>query len=825
MSVSVFRTFYETALRDVGFVLRSLRKSPGFTIAAVLTLALGIGANTAIFSVVNAVLIKPLGYPNADRLVEFGFPSSMLASFLSNVPEFHAYERQTSVFQNVAAYDISGPGFNLTGNLPEQIHGIHVTEAYFRLFGAPVALGRTFTSQEDLPNGGKVVVLSYGLWQRKFSGDVHVVGKSISLGNEPYTVVGVIAKGFTSDPQADLWLPFQFEPVSSNMNTFFRVAGMLRPGVSLAQANAQLKVAVAQYHRDYPSTSALKEFRVEPLRDSIVGDVRKSLLIMLGAVGLVLLIACANVANLLLVRATGRKREFAIRSALGASRARIVRQLLTESVLLSLVGGALGVVLGLFGVRALLAVSPASLPLVGEGGSGIGLDWRVLGFTLLVSIGTGILFGLVPAYSASRTDLNTALKEGGGRSGSGFRQGKTLSILVITEVSLALILLVGSALLIRTFIALRGVDPGFDSRNVLTTEMSLTGERYRKTAGVAQLSREGRERLNSMPGVEIAAAAYWLPNEVGDALPFAIVGRPSDKDHQYGSRWMSISPGYLSVFRIPVVRGRDINENDTAASAKVVLINRALAAKYWPDDDPIGKQMVISKGLGPQLNESTVTVAGIVDDTHNAGLGRPADPMVMMPITQVTDEYTISYSDVQPLLWVVRTRGDPRAMIPAITEQLRVASHGFPVAHTRTMDEVMGSSTPHERLNMMLLSIFGLVALALAAIGIYGVMAYSVAQRTQEMGIRMALGADRGSIRGLVVWHGMRLAIVGIAGGIFAALGFARVMNTLLFGVKSWDPMAFVSAPIILCIVVFLAVWLPATRASKLEPIEALRVE
>ncbi|HEX4320958.1 MAG TPA: ABC transporter permease [Acidobacteriaceae bacterium] len=817
--------FLESLLQDLRLAVRALLKSPGFALAAILTLALGIGANTAIFTVVNAVLLKPLGYPNADRMVEFGFPSSILVNFLSNVPEFHAYQRQTSVFQEVAAYDFTGPGFNLTGDRPEQVHGIHVTEGYFRLFGAPVVLGRTFTAQEDLPHGGKVAILSYGLWQRRFGGDATIVGKSISLGNEGYTIIGVLGSGFRSDPQADLWLPYQFEPVSNDMNNYFHIAGLLRPGVTLEQANAQLQLTAAQFHRDYPKTSSLQEFRVEPLRDSIVGDVRKSLLIMLGAVSLVLLIACANVANLLLVRATGRKRELAIRAALGASRTRIVRQLLSESIVLSAAGGLLGLALGFAGVRALLALSPAGLPRIGEDGSALGLDWRVLGFTLLLSMGTGILFGLMPAWSASRADLNSTLKESGSRSGTGFRQGKVRSLLIITEVALALVLLVGSALLIRTLIALRGVDPGFNASNVLTMEMSLNGERFRTTAGVAQLLREGRDRLNTIPGVETAAAAYWLPNEVGDGLPFQIIGRPSDKEHQYGSRWMSVSPGYLSVFKIPVLRGRDFNESDTAASATVVMINQALAEKYWPGEDPIGRQIVISKGLGPQLNESRPTVVGIVADSHNAGLDRPAGPMVMMPIAQVTDAYTISYSDVQPLLWVVRTHADPRALIPAVTEQLRIASHGFPVAHLRTMDEIMGRSTPHESFNMLLLSIFGFVALVLAAIGIYGVMAYSVAQRTQEMGIRMALGADRTRIRRLVIWQGMRLASIGVLLGLGAALGLTRAIASLLFGVLPWDPAAFVSAPLILSAVALLAVWMPALRASGVEPMEALRTE
>jgi len=804
---------------DIRHSLQMFLKSPGFTIAAVSALALGIGANTAIFSVVNTVLIKPLTYPNADRMVDFPAQVSGLANSLHSIPEFHFFERQAKIFQQLAAYDNAGPGFNLTGGRPEQVHGIHVTEGYFSVYGAPVALGRTFTPQEDAPHGGKVVVLSYGLWQRRFGGDPAIVGKSLSLGNEPYTIVGVIGRDFVADPQADLWLPFQFEPASTDQNLFFEVTGLLQPGIGVAQANAGLAAASPEYHRQFPDMDWRGQFSVGPLRDSIIGDARNSLLTMLGAVALVLLISCANVANLLLVRATGRRREFAIRAAIGAGRGRIVRQLLTESVLLSVAGGALGLVIGFAGVRALLAVSPAGLPRIGEDGSAIGIDWRVLAFTLGVSLGTGILFGLFPALAASHSDLTTALKENGNRAGTGFRQGKARSLLVVSEVSLALVLLIGAALLVRTFIALHEVGPGFDAHNVLTMEMSLNGQRYQSTAGIAQLLHDGRDRLSALPGVELAAACFWLPIDVEDGTGFQIVGRPARKDG-YGSQWMSVTPGYLSLFKIPVLRGRDFTENDKAGAPSVVLINEALAAKYWPNEDPIGQHIRDGNEVG-----GVETIVGIVADSHNSGLARPADPMMMIPIAQVTDSYNAAYANIQPLFWVVRTRGDPHLAIPAVTEQLRIASAGFPVGHIRTMDEVMGRSTARQSFNMLLLTIFGAVAVVLAAIGIYGLMAYSVEQRTQEMGIRMALGADRARIRRLVVWHDMRLALFGVVVGVAAALGLTRLIASFLFGVKPWDPAVFIAAPVVLAAVALVAVWLPAARAAKLDPMQALRAE
>jgi putative ABC transport system permease protein len=802
--------------QDARFGLRQLRRNPGFTIAAVAALAMGIGANTAIFSVVNAVLLKPLTYPDADRMVQFLRASTLLANNLVNVRELHVYQRQTSVFQDIAAYDIAGPGFNLTGDRPEQLHGIHVTEPYFRLYGAPVRLGRTFTPQEDLPNGGKVVILSYGLWQRRFGGDPSIVGHSLQLGNEPHTIVGVLGKEFLSDPAADIWMPFQFDPASNDGNHFFRVTARLKPGVTLAQANAQLNLATAQYRRDYPQADQKQQFEVGMLRDSVIGDARNSLLLMLGAVSLVLLIACANVANLLLARATGRSREFAIRAAMGAGRGRIVLQLLVESSMLAVTGGVLGLGLGFAGVRALLAVSPAGLPRIGEDGTAVGMDIRVMAFTLGVSLLTGILFGLFPALSASRADLNSTLKECSSGSGAGIRHGEARSLLVIGEFSLALVLLICAALLIRTFIALRGVGPGFDAHNALTMEMSLNGERYQTAAGVVQLLREGRERVNAIPGVEASAAGYWLPNDVEDNALFRFVGRTTEKGCCV-TKWMSITPGYLSLFRIPLLRGRDFTDNDNAAAPGVDLINEALARQFWPNEDPIGQHIMRGKRVE--------SIIGIVADFHNSGLAKPAEPMMIAPIAQVSDGYTAAYSNIQPLFWLVQTRGDPQPSIPAITEQLRIASAGFPVAHIRTMDEVMGRSTARQSFNMLLLTIFGAVALLLAAIGIYGLMAYSVAQRTQEIGIRMALGADRNAIRKLVVWQGMRLALVGVVAGIAASFGLTRLLSTFLFGVKPWDPAVFVSAPFILTAVALLAVWLPAARASKVDPMESLRAE
>ncbi len=521
----------ETFLRDIRDGFRTLTKTPGFTAVAVLTLALGIGANTAIFSVVNAVLLQPLSYPSPDRLVELEFGGEDGNNDIASIPKFNVYRQQTQVFDSVAAYDFAGPGINLTGgDRPEQVKGIRVSADYFRVFGAPLSLGRTFTADEDRPGGPSFAVISYGLWRSRFGGDPGIINRTIDLGGEAYVVIGVLGQSFASDPKSDVWLPLRPDPNSVDQGHYLRATARLKPGITIQQAQAAMNLAAEQFKEKFPKAlSGPKDhFSVVPLRDSVIGDVRFGLLLLFGAVALVLLIACVNVANLLLARATIRQREMAIRSAMGASRSRLAWQLLTESVLLSLCGAILGIGLGYLGVRALLALNPGGIPRIGENGDAVSLDWRVLLFTLLVAVLTGILFGLVPSLTASRSDIVTTLRESGSRVGGGMRHNKTRSILVVTEMALALILLIGAVLLIRTFGALRGVNPGFDAHNILTMEMSLAGPRFEKAAAVEQLERSGRQRLESLPGVVSAALTCCLPLEGGFGLPFTIEGQLCD---------------------------------------------------------------------------------------------------------------------------------------------------------------------------------------------------------------------------------------------------------------------------------------------------------
>ncbi|HEY7216699.1 MAG TPA: ABC transporter permease [Thermoanaerobaculia bacterium] len=822
----------ETFLQDFKQSLRMFAKSPAFSLAAVAALTLGIGVNTAIFSVVNAVLLRPVSIPDPDRMVMFITTSPDGSGAAASPAKFQHFRQQTSVVQDVAAFNAGVVNYT-GGSFPEQLQSDRVSADYFRLFGTSTELGRTFTAEEDRPNGPRVVVLGHRFWARRFNSDPNVVGKSISLSNEPYTVVGVLRdfslEEFGVSPQ--VWIPFQLDPNSEDQGHYFLSAGRLKPGVTLEQAKAQLKLSADEYRRKFPNAlQPNNSFTVQPVREMLVSDVRTSLFVLAGAVSLVLLIACANVANLLLVRATGRRREIAIRTAIGGSRGRIVRQLLTESVVLSLAGGVLGLLLGIAGIRALLAINTANLPRVGENGSLVGVDWRVLLFTLVVSVATGILFGLIPALQSSRTDLTASLKEGGGRSGSGFRQNKARSLLVVTEVALALILLIGSALLIRTAIALGSVEPGFDSHRVLTMRMSLTGPRFLKSEAVEQLVRDGVERLRAVPGVVEASATCCVPLEGGYGLPFRIVGRPADGPFNGGGAWTTVSPGYFEVFKIPVKRGRSFNEHDDGGAPPVVVINEAMARQYWPEKsgpkgDPVGERLIIGRGVMREFaDEPERQIIGVVGDTRDGGLNSDPAPTMYIPQAQVPDAANALNVRLTPIAWVVRTRVEPLTLSGQIQEQLRQAT-GLPVSDVRSMDQVVSNSTSRQRFNMLVMAVFGFSALLLAAIGIYGLMAYSVEQRTQEIGIRLALGAPVERVKNMVVRQGMVLTLAGLLAGIVLSFWLARFIATFLFGVGMRDPLVFVGVPLLLAAVAFLAVWFPARRASQVDPIIALRYE
>ena len=816
--------------RDLKHSLRLFRQTPGFTITAVAALTLGIGANTAIFSVVNSVLLKPLPYPEPDRIVAIFNASPNGTNSGASVPKFNVWREQTNVLQATSAYRFGV--LNLSGgDSPEQVRSGQVTGDFFRLFGATLTAGRTFTADEVRPNGERVVVLSHGFWRRRFGGDPQTIGRTITLSGDPYVVVGILTPAFGRahfDPPPDVWTPFQMDPASTDQAHYFTAVARLKPGVTLVMANTQMRSAADQFRSRFPGFFGPQQtFGVQPLQERMVRNVRTSLLVLAGAVGFVLLIACANVANLLLVRATARKREIAIRAAMGAARGRIVGQLLTENLLLSLTGGALGLGLGIAGIRALLAMNPGDIPRIGADGSGVTADWRVAAFTLAISVATGIVFGLFPALEASRVDLNLTLKEGGGRSGSGVRQNKARSTLVIVEVALALVLLVGASLLIRSFMALRAVNPGFATHDILTLRMSLAEAKFAQTAGLDQLTRIGTERLRALPGVEAATAACCIPLEGGFGLPFNIVGRAVEGGGPYTGQggWISLSPGYFEVFRIPLLRGRDFNERDRAGAGGVVIINQAMARQFWPQGDPMSDQLLIGKGMGTAFDDQPRQIVGIVGDVRDGGLNQDPQPTMYVPFAQVPDSVTTLNSRIGDIGWVVRTRGEPHALSVAIQKELRDASGGLPVAGIRSMDEIVAQSTARSDFNMLLLTVFGCAALLLAAIGVYGLMSYSVEQRTQEIGIRLALGAERSQVRNMVIAQGMSLAVAGVVIGTAAAFGLSRLIESLLFGVTARDPIVFVAVPAVLGVVALIAVWLPALRATRIDPIDALRCE
>jgi len=658
------------------------------------------------------------------------------------------------------------------------------------------------------------------------------VGKPILLGGDPYTVVGILPASFHSDPPADVFIPMQADPASTNQGHFLLAAGRLKPGATLDSAKANMIVAGEQFRAANPKWMDKSEsVTVIPLRDALVGDVRLPLLILIGAVAFVLLIACANVANLLLARAAGRQREIAIRTAVGASRAHLIRQLLTESALLSTIGGVLGLLIGAWSVPLLLAVSPGNLPRINDedhvASAVSALDWHVLAFTFAIVLLTGVLFGLLPALRISKLDVNSVLKEASGRSGTGLRHNRVRSVLVAAEMALAVILVAGAGLMIRTFAGLRSVQPGFDSHNVITMQTSLTGGRYDNTAKASNMTRQVADHIEALPGVRAAASTIMLPVEGGVDLPFSIEGRPPDKGNLYNGdeQRRFISPHYFTALRVPLLRGRFFDQRDAGNSARVLIINEAFAKKYWPKGDPIGQRVTIGKGLGPEFEEPPRQIAGIVGNVRETGRPETDTPVMYVPKSQVTDGLTKLANSVIPLSWIIQTAGDPSTLSAAIQREIQSVDNQLAASKIRTMDQVISDSTARQNFNMLLLTIFASLALLLAAIGVYGLMSYTVEQRTQELGIRMALGAGRGDMLKLVVRQGMLLSLIGVVVGLAASFGLNRFLANLLFGVKATDPITYAAVAVILVSVALFATYLPARRATQIDPLVALRYE
>jgi len=822
----------ETFAADVKYALRTLWKNPGFSAVAVAALALGIGANTAIFTVVNAVLLEPLPYPQPDRIMKVGRQFGDQVGYSNSITKFMVW-RQNNAFESFALYDQSGPALNVgTGQPPQQVKGVHVSREYFKVFGIPPMMGRAFTESEDLPNGPNVAVIGEQVWRSQLGGDPQALGRAVTLNGVPYTVVGVMPGNFRGDPAAEVWLPLQADPNSSNQGHYLSAAGRLKPGVSVDAARAEMKVMGERFRQANPKWMDKKEsVAVVPMREATVGDVKTALLVLLGAVAFVLLIACANVANLLLARAAGRQRELAIRTALGADRWRVVRQLLTESLILSGIGTAVGFALGAWGVRGLLVLVPGNIPRLTDA-SGVPVsvplvDWRVLGFTIGVALVTGVLFGLFPALRTSNPDVAATLKEAGSRTGTGLRQNRVRGALVVSEIALALVLLVGAVLLIRTSMGLKGVKTGFDGHNLLTLQTSLAGGSYASTAKVDNLARQVVRKLEALPGIDSAATTLMLPADGNIDLPFNIAGKVPPKGQVYDGdeQWRAVSARYFKTMRIPLLRGRAFEETDTGSSSRVVIVNNAMAKKYWPKADPIGQVITIGKGLGPQFEEPARQVVGVVGDARETGLSDKDVAVMYIPASQMTEGLTTLANSVIPLSWVIRTAMDPLSMRASVEHEFRSVDPQIPIARERSMEQVLAESVARQDFNMLLLSIFAGIALLLASIGIYGLMSYTVEQRTQEIGIRMALGGERPQMLRMMVFQGMKLTLIGVIVGLGIAFGLTKLLASLLFEVKSSDPATFAAVAAILTLVSFLAIYIPSRRAMNVEPVEALRYE
>ncbi len=806
----------ETLWQDLRYSLRALVRKPAFTLATVITLALGIGANTAIFSVINALLLRSLPYPDAGRLVMVTLNDRGGPIGNTSYADYTDWKERSRSFDQLSA--IRSWGGTLTGQgEPEMIEGMRVSASYFRTLGISPALGRDFTAAEDRPDTRFVVILSHSLWQRRFNADPAVIGKPVVLTGNTFTVVGVMPRGFEDFlaanfyQRAEVWAPLGYSPAdpwACRGCQHLKAVGRVRSDVSLDQARAEMNAISEALVREHPQSYPMPGITITRLQDDFVGALRPALFVLLGAVGFVLLIACANVANLLLARATERQREMAIRAALGASRGRIMRQLLTESVTLSMLGAGLGLLLSAWGTELLTALSPATMFKLQE----VRMDGRVLGFTLAISILTGLLFGLAPALHAARPEVQLALSEGG-RGSSGKGQRRLRGLLVVTEVALALVLLIGAGLLVRSFTRLLDVTPGFESGNLLTMMVPANGPRYEKDEQVRAFYQEAIKRIERLPGVEAAGIVSNLPlggnmDKSGLHIEEKPLANPADAP---SAERYSISPDYLRAMRIPVLRGRGFTDQDGANAPLVALINQTLARQVWPNEDPIGKRIRLGSIENPLR-----TIVGVVGDVNHYGLDTPPDLQAYVPHAQWTDSY---------MLFAVRTANDPTAIADAARREVWSVDKDIPVYQVATMERLVASSVAQRRFTLVLLGVFAGVALLVAAIGIYSVMSYSVTNRTNEIGIRMALGAGAGDVFRLVVGQGMKLAAAGVATGLIAAFALTRLMTGLLFGVSASDPLTFAGVGLLLALVAFVACWIPARRATKVDPMTALRCE
>ena len=807
---------FERFRQDARYGLRLLRRSPGFAAVAIFTLALGIGASTAILSVVDAILVRPLAYADPARLVVIlkgGDGPVAPANFLD-------WKAQSGSFENMGAAEYWSP--NLTGgDSPEKVWAIRMTADVLPLLGVQPALGRFFLPSEMAAGANHVVVLGHAVWKSRFGADPAILGKEILLDGEPYSVVGVMPPSFQFAPfwatNAQLWAPLDLAPRASNRNgSSLRIFARLKPGIALESARREMASITAELDRQFPGTN--RDMQVVPLLERVVGDVRPALLVLLAAVALVLAIACANVANMLLARSSVRQREVALRAALGASRGRTIRQLLTESLVLAAAGGVAGAALGAWGLRLLLALAPEGIPRLAE----VSLDPRIFLATFGVALLSGAAFGIAPALEASAVHLQPALKEGGS-AGAGREGGRLRRAFVAAEIAIAIVLLVGAGLMIRTFLALRAIDPGWNPDGVVTLEVSLAGTSHAAPEQREPVYRQLLERIRAVPGVGAAGAINHLPI-AGDIwrFPYAVEGRPEARPGESPvTVYRAVTPGYFAAMRLPILRGRDIAETDGANAPGAVVINERFAEIQWPGEDALGKRITLD-------DKNWLTVVGIVKNAVRSDWSEPPYEESYIPVFQSPELMRSAHTSASYLTFVVRAAradGDPAALAPSLKAAIRAIDPTLPISGVRTMRDVVNEATARARFQTLLLAVFASAAALLSAIGIYGVMSYAVSKRTREIGVRMALGADPRSVLRLVVGQGMAVAFAGAGLGLVGAFLLTRLMASLLYGVRPGDPLTFAAVAAALLLVALAASWIPARRAARIDPMQALRAE
>jgi putative ABC transport system permease protein len=810
----------ETLRQDVKFGVRTMRKNLGFTSVAVLTLALGIGANTAIFSVVNSVLLKPLPYPNAERIAAIQELNAKGSRVQVTAANFLDWRKQNTVFEHLAAI-LARPSNLTAGDEAERIDLAMTSADFFEVFGVRPQLGRFFLPEEERAGHAPVAVISHGLWQRQFGGDASAVGRSVTLDGQAYTVVGVAPVGFQYPDKTEAWLPpFQLVPtLSPQMDLergrgfgFLSAVGLLKQGVTVERANDEMTAITARLRQQYPETNNNRFDRVESLRTNLVGERIAALLLLLGAVALVLLIACANVSNLLLARAASRGKEIAVRLALGATRLRLVRQLLVESMLLACAGGAAGLVLGWWGVDLMRGLLPADFPRA----QGIGVDLRALAFTSLVSLLTGVVFGLAPALRATNPDVNESLKESSRGSAGDGRRSRVRSVLVVSEVAISLVLLVGAGLLFRSFLRLQSVELGFRPERLLTFRVAPSGPNFDTDPKYSAFYDQIAERVRSLPGVDAVGVINTLPLAKGPTTAFSVEGRPPlTKDKWPRVNYRSVSPDYFRAVGVSVIKGRAFDAHDNYSAPLVVVVNQSLARRDFPGEEPVGNR-INTGALGRDGQPIWLEIVGVVGDVRSLELSSEPTPEIYSSYLQDP------FADMS---FVVRTAVEPEGLIPAVREAVRQVDRAQPVTEFREMEQLVGEAAAQPRFNSLLLAVFAGLSLLLAAAGIYGVMSYGVTQRTREIGLRVALGAQRGDVLKLVVGRGMALTLLGVGIGLAASFGLTRLLRSLLFGVSETDPLTFACVALLLTLVALLACYVPARRATKVDPMVALRYE